>query len=45
MFFSGEDVLVQVFGELDLGETAYFGLRYQDGQNQTVRKSKMKFSQ
>jgi hypothetical protein len=35
---SGHDLLQAVFRHLNLVETAYFGLRYQDSTNQTVRK-------
>ena len=36
----GQHLLDSVFAHLNLIETAYFGLRYQDGSNQTVRKGK-----
>ena len=32
----GQDLLDAVFRHLDLAETAYFGLRFQDNQSQTV---------
>ena len=34
---TGQDLLDGVFAHLNLIETAYFGLRYQDSSNQTVR--------
>ncbi len=34
---TGQDLLDAVFRYLDLAETAYFGLRFQDSSNQTVR--------
>ena len=33
---TGQDLLDKVFKYLNLIETAYFGLRYQDNDNQTV---------
>ena len=33
---TGQDLLDNVFKYLNLIETAYFGLRYQDNENQTV---------
>ena len=36
---TGQDLLDGVFAHLNLIETAYFGLRYQDSSNQTVRRS------
>ena len=36
---TGQDLLDGVFAHLNLIETAYFGLRYQDSSNQTVRSS------
>lgn len=33
----GQDLLDHVFSHINLIETAYFGLRFQDAQNQTVR--------
>ena len=42
---TGQDLLDNVFKYLNLIETAYFGLRYQDSDNQTVsfvlKKSKL----
>ena len=35
---TGQDLLDKVFKYLNLIETAYFGLRYQDNDNQTVSK-------
>ena len=35
---TGQDLLDSVFAHLNLIETAYFGLRYQDSSNQTVRR-------
>ena len=34
---TGQDLLDNIFKYLNLIETAYFGLRYQDSANQTVR--------
>ncbi len=34
---SGQDLLDSIYKYLNLIETAYFGLRYQDNTNQTVR--------
>lgn len=40
---TGQDLLNNIFKHLNLIETAYFGLRYQDNSNQTVsRKRSMK---
>ena len=36
---TGQDLLDSVFAHLNLIETAYFGLRYQDSSNQTVREN------
>ena len=33
---TGQDLLDNIFKYLNLIETAYFGLRYQDNENQTV---------
>ncbi len=38
----GRHLLEQVFRHLDLAETAYFGLRFQDGAGQTVRLNEMR---
>ena len=35
---TGQDLLDTIFKYLNLIETAYFGLRYQDNENQTVSK-------
>ena len=34
---TGQDLLDNIYKYLNLIETAYFGLRYQDNSNQTVR--------
>ena len=36
---TGQNLLDNIFKHLNLIETAYFGLRFQDNENQTVRKS------
>ena len=36
---TGQDLLDNIFKYLNLMETAYFGLRYQDNDNQTVHMS------
>ena len=36
---AGQDLLDAVFKHLDLAETAYFGLRFQDSQSQTVSRA------
>ncbi len=36
---TGQDLLDNIYKYLNLLETAYFGLRYQDNSNQTVRYS------
>ena len=39
---TGQDLLDGVFAHLNLIETAYFGLRYQDSSNQTVIKESVR---
>ena len=38
---TGQDLLDSVFAHLNLIETAYFGLRYQDSSNQTVGRRRL----